>query len=83
MENKGNELVLSGSLKVAMEAGPDNNTVDEVNNMLLQMMKEVKQNSGAIEQAEAMASVAGRVLDGLKIKSINRAMVAKNMGFEI
>lgn len=80
MENKGNELVLSGSLKVAMEASPDNSTVDEVNNMLLQMMKEVKHNSGAIEQAEAMASVAARVLDGLKIKSINRAMVAKNMG---
>lgn len=66
-------------IAVAKEAKPDNDTVDKVNALLLEQMDAVKLNSANIEQAEAMAAVAQRIFDGLKIKSVNRALVTKGI----
>jgi hypothetical protein len=75
---KGDELMTNGT-KAADVVVADAGTIDNVNVMLLEMMKEVKGNPGKIPEAEAMTQIAGRIFDGLKVKVAAAGLMVRAM----
>ena len=74
-----NQLIVTTSIKVADGVFGDSSTIDKVNSMLLEQMERVKENPGNIDQAEAMSSVAGRIMDGLKVKVAAASLIIKSL----
>lgn len=75
---KEGELMTNGT-KAADVVVADAGTIDNVNEMLLAMMKEVKGNPGKIPEAEAMTQIAGRIFDGLKVKVAAAGLMVRAM----
>jgi hypothetical protein len=70
------ELV-TNSVKTAEVVMKDAGTIDKVNQMLLDMMTDVKANPNKIPEAEAMVSLGGRIFEGLKVKVAAAALMVK------
>jgi hypothetical protein len=55
-------------------------TMNKVNDMLLDAMEKVKENPGFIDQAETMGMVAGRIVDSIKVEVMAAGLLLRANG---